>query len=240
VHPSGGDVGRTFYTGGCYLEQHPSWHLEDSPWKAEQILRVLRRHRLEPRTVCEVGCGAGGVLRALHDTLGGDVAYVGLDVSEQALELAASRRTDRLRFELRDVVVDGVGGTFDLMLLVDIIEHVEDYFGFLRAVRPAAAYTILHIPLDLTAEAVLRPPTLLLKRRQDGHIHYFTKELALAALADAGYAVVDSFYTPVSVRHPPVSLVPRLGKLWRKALFRVNEDLAARSLGGYSLLVLAR
>ena len=46
------------YTSGAYAARHPSWHVEESPWKAKEILRLMRRHRLAPRTVCEVGYGA--------------------------------------------------------------------------------------------------------------------------------------------------------------------------------------
>ena len=37
------------YTSGAYAAKHPSWHVEESPWKANEILRLLRRHRLAPR-----------------------------------------------------------------------------------------------------------------------------------------------------------------------------------------------
>ena len=55
------------YTTGSYLESNPDWHVEDSAWKAEQVQAMLDRHSIAPRTVCEVGCGAGEVLRQLRD-----------------------------------------------------------------------------------------------------------------------------------------------------------------------------
>jgi hypothetical protein len=169
----------------------------------------------------------------------GDVHFVGFDISPQALALAEERRTDRLRFELRDVVAEGVPGDFDLLLLIDVIEHVEDYLGFLRALRPAALNTVLHIPLDLSAQAVLRRTKLVAGRRELGHIHYFTKDLAVEVLHEVGYELVDCFYTPSAIGHRASSLKSRLVSLPRQVLFRLGEDFAARTLGGYSLLVLA-
>ncbi|HVB75218.1 MAG TPA: hypothetical protein VNE38_16830 [Ktedonobacteraceae bacterium] len=29
------------YTSGEYLEKNPTWHVEESPWKAKQIMRML-------------------------------------------------------------------------------------------------------------------------------------------------------------------------------------------------------
>lgn len=53
------------YTDGKYLQENPTWHLEDSPWKAEHILRMMQKNQLMPRSICEVGCGAGGILQQL-------------------------------------------------------------------------------------------------------------------------------------------------------------------------------
>jgi len=49
------------YTTGTYLEKKPLWHTEESPWKAEQVMRMLNRQTIAPKTICEVGCGAGEV-----------------------------------------------------------------------------------------------------------------------------------------------------------------------------------
>ncbi|GAC1565336.1 MAG: hypothetical protein NVS3B14_02690 [Ktedonobacteraceae bacterium] len=49
------------YTSGEYLEKNPTWHVEESPWKAKQIMRMVAQNGIEPRTICEVGCGVGEV-----------------------------------------------------------------------------------------------------------------------------------------------------------------------------------
>jgi hypothetical protein len=46
-----------FYTTSSYLEKNPLWHTEESCWKAEQVLRMINRHKIVPKTICEVGCG---------------------------------------------------------------------------------------------------------------------------------------------------------------------------------------
>ena len=57
---------RSLYLDGEYQLKNPAWHVEESAWKAWQILRILRRNRVSPATVCEVGCGAGEVLTQLQ------------------------------------------------------------------------------------------------------------------------------------------------------------------------------
>lgn len=60
------------YKDGEYLKKNPTWHVEESPFKAKYILEMLRRNNLSPRTVCEAGCGAGEVLRQLQLQMGAD------------------------------------------------------------------------------------------------------------------------------------------------------------------------
>jgi len=226
------------YLDGEYLAKNPQWHVEESAWKAEQILRMLTRNRLAPRTICEVGCGAGEVLRQLQQRLDSQCLFWGYDISPQALELARERANERLRFELLDAHKEK-DVFFDLVLVLDVIEHLEDYFTFLRDNRGKGCHKIFHIPLDLSVQTVLRKRALLKRRNMHDHLHYFTKETALRTLEDVGYILVDYFYTPRSIEFGS-TLPERILKLPRKFLFALHQELAARVLGGFSLLVLAR
>ena len=57
------------YTDGSYLANNPTWHEEDSPWKAEHVRRMISKNNLALSTVSEVGCGAGGILAELSKQL---------------------------------------------------------------------------------------------------------------------------------------------------------------------------
>lgn len=224
------------YTGGHYLEANPTWHVEDSSWKADQVLRMMERHSLAPRRICEVGCGAGEILNILHQKLEDEVEFLGYEVSPHAFEMAQSREKERLQFRLGEIRDDD--GSFDLILVMDVIEHLEDYFGFLRGLRDRGAYKLLHIPLDLSALSVARPHPLLESRATVGHIHYFIKETALQSLLDTGYEIIDHSHTYTG--GTPRSAKARALYGVRRLLWRLDHDVAARLMGGYSLLVLAR
>jgi hypothetical protein len=60
------DSGKAIYQNGTYLKHNPSWHMEESPFKVKQISRMMKRQNLVPKTVCDVGCGAGVVLAKLQ------------------------------------------------------------------------------------------------------------------------------------------------------------------------------
>jgi cyclopropane fatty-acyl-phospholipid synthase-like methyltransferase len=230
--------GQTLYLDGEYLAKNPGWHLEESPWKAKQILRILTRNHLLPKTICDVGCGAGEVLRLLQEALGDDCAFWGYDISPQAHELAKTRVNERLQFKLRDFLEEK-NEYFDLILALDVIEHLEDYFSFLRGLKERSRNKIFHIPLDLSVQTVLRKNGLLKRRDLYAHLHYFSKETALRTLRDVGYEIVDYFYTPRSIELGS-GAGERILKLPRKFGFAIHRDWTARILGGFSLLVLAR
>jgi len=234
----GSVLDRNMYQDGGYLEKNPLWHADESPFKVTQILRMLQKERLQPKAICEVGCGAGEVLKLLQERMDTACRFWGYDISPQAMEMCRAKANERLQFRLADVS-RAEGMFFDLMLVLDVVEHVEDYFGFLNGIRPKSDLKIFHFPLDLSVQAVLRERGLLRRRELYGHIHYFTKETALETLKDVGYELLDYFYTPRCIELAKET-VQKVAVLPRKICFAIHQDLAVRILGGYSLLVLAR
>ena len=225
------------YLQGGYMARNPTWHVEDSAWKAAQVRKALERHGLAPRTVCEVGCGAGAILKDLEQTVPSIERLVGYDISPDAHALSAAHRSERLDFKLGDLTDEAPSVTFDLLLLLDVIEHVEDYLGFLRALRGRGERVILNIPLDLTALSLVRGK-LAEWREQLGHLHYFTRQSAIASVRHAGYEIDDAFYGWHTIDRP-AGRRAALMAVPRRALMRVNEDLSQTLLGGASLVLLA-
>lgn len=225
------------YLTGQYAAENPDFHVEDSSWKAEQIARMAEAHLLQPATVCEVGCGAGEILRQLQLRWPQVEHFYGYEFSPQGYALSLQRQNDKLTFFNDDLLQSG--RRYDLMLCIDVFEHIPDYLDFLQRLRGHADHFIFHIPLDMNVQMVLRSTPQLYVREQVGHLHYFSKDTALATLRDTGYAVVDWRYTPGGIDRPR-RLIAKLAKLPRQLLARVSQEYAARILGGYSLLVYAR
>ena len=227
------------YTTGEYLGNNPTWHVEDSAWKAKQILKIIERNNLQPESVCEVGCGSGEILNQLYLKMPETVDFTGYEISPQAFELCKTRNKQRLNFNLGDLVRQE-NVYFDGLLCIDVFEHIEDYLTFLKDLQKKAKYKIFHIPLDLSVSSVLRSSPILRARQSVGHLHYFSKETALATLKDSGYEICDYFYTAGSIDLPKKSFKTLLANFPRKVLYGLNQDIAVRLLGGYSLLVLTK
>lgn len=226
------------YVSGEYLEKNPTWDDEDSPWKAAKVLEIMRRNRLRCETVVDVGCGAGGVLAALSGELPG-VRLSGYEISPDAAAFWERHNDTGIKFRVGDFLREETG-KFDLLLLLDVFEHVPDPFYFLSSLRDRAENFIFHIPLDLNAVSVAREKPLLYVRRKVGHIHYYTKGLALALLSECGYEVLDWAYTGAAFSAPQSGFKAKLARFPRRILYALNRDFGVRLLGGDTLVVLAR
>ena len=226
----------SIYDDGTYQQNNATWHVDDSPWKARQALAMLEKHGMVPKTVCEVGCGAGEILRQMSLALP-KAAFTGFELSKEAFAMCQSRASERLHFYNSDVVLPG--RPFDLLLSMDVFEHVEDYFGFLQSLKPKATHKIFHIPLDVSVLSVLWG-SMMATRKAVGHLHYFSKDTALATLRDCDYEVIDYAYTRSFDELGGKTFTSRLALLPRKLLFAISPDMASTLLGGCSLIVLTK
>ena len=226
------------YLNGQYYESNPTFHVEDSAWKAAQIAQMINRHQLSPQSVCEIGCGAGEVLHQVQSHFPKIELLHGYEISPQGYALALQRQNESLRF-FNTNLFQAKDAHYSLALCIDVVEHVEDYFMFLRDFRHHAEHFIFHFPLDMNVQMVLRAEPIQRVRADVGHLHYFSKDTALTALADTGYQVQDWFYTPNSIDRPK-TLMAKLAKFPRQVAARLSPEYTARIMGGYSLLVYAR
>jgi 2-polyprenyl-3-methyl-5-hydroxy-6-metoxy-1,4-benzoquinol methylase len=68
-----------------------------------------------------------------------DCTFRGYDISPQAIAFAKTRENERLRVGIADVSVLETPH-FDVLLLLEVVDHVEDLFGFLQS-RPRCVKT---------------------------------------------------------------------------------------------------
>jgi SAM-dependent methyltransferase len=195
------------------------------------------------RRVLDVGCGAGALGAALK-TDRPDVTVVGLEAFPDAAERAGARLDEVLCLDL-DGLTGLPGGTepFDAMIFGDVLEHLRDPEGALRALLASLApdgVCIFSVP-NVRHWSVLYP--LLVKDAwehadaglQDRtHQHFFTLEefaamLRAVGLQPTGIGVND--HQPL-----PEGLLPFAGVA---ATIGGARSDAARRLGAYQWIVTA-
>lgn len=237
------------YTSEDYLKNNPGWHVDASPWKASIMLQAMKRNHLRPQSVCEIGCGAGEILKILQSHLDEGCIFRGYDIAPDAIALAKARENAFLHAFLGDVR-DDHDYFCDLILIIDTLEHFENCFELLRDIKPKSTYKIFQLPLDISVKSVLwnKLPEY---RHATGHLHFFSKDIALEVIQDAGYEVLDCFYAippfqGIGLRPLPFPLkqirtvVRALQRLPLILLYALNQDVAARVFGEWKLIVLAK
>lgn len=223
----------SIYTNQAYLARHADWHASDSVWKYEQLRPLIAE--LPLRRVVDVGCGAGLILERLaadHP----EAELEGFEITGDVERFWAERDL-RIRFRRADFLAEQTP-IYDLLLLIDVFEHVEDPYGFLRALRPRAVHHVFHIPLDMFALACLMG-SYARKKASVGHLHYYDPMTARGLLEDCGYELLEvrltRVYLQAQTRAARLLRWPR-----RLAELLLGAERNARWLGGYSMMVLAR
>lgn len=225
------------YLGSEYLQKNPTWDVEDSPWKAGKVHEILAANDVQPRSIVDVGCGAGLVLVELKRAYPA-ARLAGYDIAPDAERFWASPRAQGIELTLGDFASVSQA-RYDVLLALDVLEHLQDPFAFLTRLKERAAHYVFHFPLDLSALSVLRETPLLHVHRKVGHVHYYTRGLALTLLHDCGYQVVEARYTGAAFSAPQRGWKARLAHLPRRVAFALSHDWGARLLGGETLMVLA-
>jgi len=242
-------VSTDIYNDGTYASRNPLWHSQDSLWKAGHLYALLRDVLGQLGTiirVAEIGCGYGDVLGAVCAKLasaGITCQATGYDVSQQALT-EATRRHPEFRFLRRDFWEEGE--PYDLGLLVDVLEHLEDPRSLLARVRAQCQWVLVHLPLDDNwLGRAMRPGAYFEYLRADrGHLHYFDRPAGLRLLQSVGLRVRQWRYTFWGVQlyrydrrsgrsAPLVHMLRTLG-------MTICPGLSVKALGGASLAALCR
>ncbi len=196
--------------------------LEDSHWwflGRRQILCDLIDAILPPQrrsVIVDVGCGAGANLAALSPAH----ECIGIDASEEALG-HARRRFPAISFVRADGPEEAadVIGRADLLMLNDVLEHVEHDREFLQGVLALAAPGA-HVLITVPADMSLWGPHDV----SHGHFRRYTRRELAELWHDLPVEarLVSYFNTRL---YPIVRLIRTLGR-WRNRSFGAdNTDL---------------
>lgn len=161
------------------------------------MLGQIHRLARAPVRVLDAGCGNGAFSKALHHDLG--CAVYGCDLSESGIALAR-QNAPGCRFELLslyDDFVESFGTQFDLVVSVEVVEHLYDPKSFVTRVREALAPSGVFV-LTTPYHGYLKNLMIAASGRCDahynplskgGHIKFWSKRTITNLLGSAGFDV---------------------------------------------------
>src|SRR5688572_11819172 len=101
--------------------------------RRELVASALRARLPRGARILDIGCGTGFVLERLLD----DFDALGLEPDAEVRARASARAAPHLRPGSTDDMSSLAGETFDAVLLLDVLEHVDDDVSALRSARAA-------------------------------------------------------------------------------------------------------
>jgi 2-polyprenyl-3-methyl-5-hydroxy-6-metoxy-1,4-benzoquinol methylase len=146
-------------------------------------------------SVLDVGCGRGDFLRFLRKTRR-DLRLTGIDLS-------LNEDAEGIRFFRGDIFHSGIGGPFDVVVSLAVVEHVQDVTGFVARLRE------LTKPGGTVAAMTLNDSSLLYALARAGrsigvplafnrlyskhHLHHFTRRSLRVLFVRNGYSIRSAF-----------------------------------------------
>jgi len=142
-------------------------------------------------SILDVGCGGGDNLAAL--AAAGPYRLSGIDISAEAVRIARAR-VPSADVQVADVVASPLPRTFDLVISIQVVEHIDDDVAALRNMAHMAE-RFVYIS---TIAGRMRP-----SEKSIGHVRNYTREELEEKMRGAGLRVLRTegwgfpFYSPL-------------------------------------------
>ena len=138
------------YTSDQYLKKNPTYHVEDSKFKSNNFIKILKINKFnfnEVSNVVDVGCGLGEIIKNLQlsNCFNKATNFYGFDINKKVIDLANKNVNKNLKFLCQDFFDFNFSATPDLILCADVFEHIEDYIGFLKQLSCKSKFFLFNI-----------------------------------------------------------------------------------------------
>ena len=189
--------------------------------RSREIVDLLAKRIRRGARILGVGCGKGGLLRLLVDSL--ECRAVGIDPGLEPHEIAALRQAgvDARRGEFSEALF--APESFDLILLVHVLEHLHDPGSTLAAIRGLLAtdgLLFVEVP-NMESAAIEKRLSRWLKAE---HLWYFSPPHLATLACRAGFQPLETS------ANGAIRLIASVGKLSEG--MPIGERVVASVVGG--------
>jgi SAM-dependent methyltransferase len=159
--------------------------------------RLMRYHdfftqRIQAgETVLDIGCGIGAVAYSIATKCGAQVT--GIDFNRENIELAKENRVhEKIEWLCGDALTELPNRRYDVVVLSNVLEHLEDRVAFLKQVRQTVAPSrwLIRVPLfERDWRTPLKKELDVEWRLDQTHCTEYTQEQFLEECGQAGLEV---------------------------------------------------
>lgn len=181
------------YSTALRDEAFLAWRETGARQKALNVVRVCRS--LEVKSVLEIGCGTGAVLKML-EAMGFANVYAGIDVSFSAIQFA--RNSSSILFQHAFVGLAGAlpfrNSAFDVAILSHVLEHLHDPIPAVREASRVAQFVVVEVPTEKVLSNFIRTKILrgpYASIAGAGHVQFWSPSSITAFLQkDCGLEII--------------------------------------------------
>ncbi len=164
-----------------YLTLNKDLHDSDSQTKSRSILHILPKD-FRPNSIIDIACGSGKILIEVSKKLHVQ-KVVGIDVSYKIIDIAKQNDKGKIASWIPISIFDYQQSGFDLVLAIDIVEHIENDRKLLDRISSLGSLAVIKVPIE--DNPINRFIMWISRRTIDpwketekryGHIHHYSLE----------------------------------------------------------------
>lgn len=234
-----------FYSSGEYTKKNHGYHIEDSKFKWDNFKKIILNSNIDTNkfnSIGEVGCGAGQILsEAKKSGMFTKANFYGYDPNPEAIKLA-KKFDDTIDFVHGDFIKMDIEKSFDLIIVADVLEHLDDPSEFLEKLKKKSKFFLFNIPLEINFLSLIRLKNIFKESfKQVGHIHFYSNRTAQLTLERNGYKILNTIYANNRFFEIKKKFSLKKSLIYVPQYFcsLINKELACNIFGGYSLVVIA-
>ena len=192
------------YNNNTYIANNPTIHSEDSEFKFKNIEPLLNNINIEKNQIkiLDVGGGAGIIGKYVLDFFENKnimVLFDSLDLSTEMLKVQ-KKNNPAIKKIINCTIEECKENNYDLILMIDVIEHIERKNDTAKILNKISKYIIYNIPIEKNLFDFIKNLTLLFRyyrnqRKTLGHVHFFSVKTANDFLKKH-HEIIDSFFQP--------------------------------------------
>lgn len=212
-----------FYEKWADTTRTEDFRIETSKWKANNLLRLYIKNKFKISKIAEIGGGEGIVLNTFIEKLDAPVEAYNFELSQNFIDVGRKMHS-KINFIKKDITKEEIKTKFDVIILSDIVEHIENDEDFLKNCAENTDYVLIKLPLedDLHTKFLRKIGKLsdLGIDHPAGHLHEYNLQKGIG-LIKKYFKIIDYFNEDVPYALRSSENLTVLGKIDNKIIRRM-------------------
>jgi len=160
-------------------------------WKLKYLEELIKANNIEAqlKTVVEIGCATGVLLNEFLST-NSSISKIGFDISDENIN-SAKQQYPSINFQnspIQDFMEVNKDIDIDIVILSDILEHVENDVEFLNIAGRYSKYVLINLPIEKVPEYEGREYGV---DDIEGHLRAYSVDDAIKMCENAGVKIIE-------------------------------------------------